>query len=131
MITIKNETFGGTFPFAPHYHTSNGFNIHYVDEGNGEPIVMLHGDPTWGYLYRAFIKPLSQNHRCIVPDHMGMGKSEVPQDRSLYILRQHIENLEALLLQLDLHDITLVLHDWSVAYRSSTTLNRNYLLAKR
>ena len=112
MLAIKDETFRGTFPFAPHYHMSNGFNMHYVDEGNGEPIVMLHGDPTWGYLYRAFIEPLSQNHRCIVPDHIGMGKSEVPQDRSLYILHQHIENLEALLLQLDLHNITLVLHDW-------------------
>ena len=57
--------------------------MHYVDEGNVEPIVMLHGNPTWGYLYRAFIGPLSQDHRCIVPDHMGMGKSEVPQDRAL------------------------------------------------
>ena len=112
MLTIKDETFAGTFPFAPHYYAIEGFNMHYVDEGKGEPIVILHGDPTWGYLYRAFIGPLSQDHRCIVPDHMGMGKSEVPQDRSLYTLHQHIENLEALLLHLDLHDTTLVLHDW-------------------
>ena len=112
MTTIKDETFEGSFLFAPRYHTSNGFNMNYVDEGTGEPIVMLHADPTWGYLYRAFIEPLSQNYRCIVPDHMGMGKSEVPQDRSLYTLHQHIENLEALLLHLDLYNITLVLHDW-------------------
>ncbi len=112
MLVTKDETFGGTFPFAPHYHNIDDFNMHYIDEGNGEPIVMLHGDPTWGYLYRNFIAPLSQHDRCIVPDHMGMGKSGVPQDRSLYTLHQHIANLEALLLHLDLHDITLVLHDW-------------------
>lgn len=73
---------------------------------------MLHGDPTWGYLYRNFIGPLARQYRCIVPDHMGMGKSAVPQDRSLYRLEQHVSNLEALLLSLDVRDLTLVLHDW-------------------
>jgi haloalkane dehalogenase len=112
MLTIKDETFAGTFPFAPHYYSSHGFDMHYVDEGSGEPVVMVHGDPTWGYLYRHFIPPLSQHHRCIVPDHMGMGKSAVPQDRELYRLEQHCANLEALLLHLDVRDITLILHDW-------------------
>jgi pimeloyl-ACP methyl ester carboxylesterase len=55
MIGIKDETFGGSFPFAPHYHSINGFDMHYVNEGSGEPVVMLHGDPTWGYLYRQFV----------------------------------------------------------------------------
>jgi len=73
---------------------------------------MVHGDPTWGFLYRNFIPPLSQHYRCIVPDHMGMGKSSTPQERSLYRLEQHCANLEVLLLHLDLHDITLILHDW-------------------
>jgi pimeloyl-ACP methyl ester carboxylesterase len=113
MLAIKDETFAGTFPFAPHYYSSSyGFDMHYVDEGSGEPVVMVHGDPTWGYLYRHFIPPLSQHHRCIVPDHMGMGKSAVPQDRELYHLEQHCANLEALLLHLDVRDSTLVLHDW-------------------
>ncbi len=112
MLAIKDETFERTFPFAPHYHTIETSNMHYVDEGKGEPIVMLHGDPTWGYLYRNFITPLSQYYRCVVPDHMGMGKSDVPQDSSLYTLHQHVINLEALLLHLDLQNITLVLHDW-------------------
>lgn len=112
MLAIKDETFEGTFPFAPHYYSANGTDSHFVDEGNGEPIVMVHGDPTWGYLYRNFISPLSQQYRCIVPDQMGMGKSATPQDRSLYHLQQHSANLEALLLHLDLHNITLVLHDW-------------------
>ena len=112
MLAIKDETFEGTFPFVPHYYTHNGFDMHYVDEGSGEPVVMVHGDPTWSYLYRNFISPLSQHHRSVVPDLMGMGKSDVPQDRSLYRLEQHRANLEALLLHLDLRDITLVLHDW-------------------
>jgi haloalkane dehalogenase len=112
MLTIKDESFEGRFPFAPRYYTRNGFDMHYVDEGSGQPIVMVHGDPTWGYLYRNFIPPLSQHYRCVVPDHMGMGKSAIPQDQSLYRLEQHCANLEALLLDLELHDITLILHDW-------------------
>ncbi len=112
MLTIKDETFEGTFPFAPHYYSANSIDLHFVDEGSGEPIVLVHGDPTWGYLYRNFISPLSRHYRCVVPDQMGMGKSAIPQDRSLYYLQQHSANLEALLLHLDLHNITLVLHDW-------------------
>ncbi|MBS7268528.1 MAG: alpha/beta fold hydrolase [Candidatus Freyarchaeota archaeon] len=108
---ILNETFDGTFPFKPHFKNINGFRMHYVDEGKGEPIVCLHGEPTWGYLYRNFIPPLSKTHRVIVPDHMGFGKSDVPQDKP-YTLAQHIDNLTKLLLELDLKDITLVGQDW-------------------
>src|SRR5712692_10552208 len=111
-IAMRDETFEGTFPFAPHYHPVNGFEMHYVDEGSGEPLVMLHGDPTWGYLYRAFIPPLAKRRRCIVPDHMGMGKSGASYNLYPYRLRHHIANLESLLLHLDVHQITLVLHDW-------------------
>lgn len=106
-----NETFEGTFSFKPHFSTAAGFRMHYVDEGEGEPIVCLHGEPTWGYLYRRFIPPLSKRYRVIVPDHMGFGKSETPANKE-YTLATHVENLEALLLELDLREITLVLHDW-------------------
>lgn len=112
LIDIRDETFDGTFPFMPHYYEINGFPMHVVDEGIGEPLVLLHGDPTWGYLYRKFISIFSQRRRCIVPDHMGMGKSGVPREFYPFRLKHHIANLEALLLHLDLHDITLVLHDW-------------------
>lgn len=112
MRNLEHETFDGTFPFAPHYHQVDDFAMHYVDEGSGEPLVMLHGDPTWGYLFRNFIPPLSGRYRCIVPDHMGMGKSGTPPDPARYHLAQHVSNLESLLLALDLRDITLVLHDW-------------------
>lgn len=106
-----NETFDGTWPFAPRFADINGFRMHYVSEGQGEPIVMLHGEPTWGYLYRRFIPPLSWTHRVVVPDHMGFGKSATPQDRE-YTLKTHVENLAALVEQLDLRDITFVAQDW-------------------
>lgn len=108
-----DETFEGTWPFAPRFFTGNGFRQHYIDEpGEGpETIVCLHGEPTWGYLYREFIPRLQRHGRVVVPDHMGFGKSETPQDRA-YSIRDHVDNLEALLLDLDLRDITLVAQDW-------------------
>jgi len=112
VIEIKDETWAGSWPFAPHYYVSNGTEMHYVDEGQGEPIVLVHGHPTWRYLYRQFIPPLTRHHRCIVPDHMGMGKSSVPLAPYPYRLQHHIANFEALMLHLDIRDSTLVLHDW-------------------
>ena len=87
----KNETFGGTWPYKPNFCESAGFKQHYVDEGprDGEVIVCLHGEPTWGYLYRNFIPHLSRHYRVIVPDHMGFGKSETPQDK-VYTLKTHV-----------------------------------------
>jgi haloalkane dehalogenase len=107
-----DETYGGTWPFEPHFTDRAGFRMHYVDEGAGDPVVLLHGEPTWGYLYRRLIGPLAERHRVVVPDHMGFGKSETPQHRS-YLLGEHAGNLEALLVdELDLRELTLVLHDW-------------------
>jgi len=112
MLDIRDDSFEGTFPFAPRYLIVNGFRMHFVDEGDGNPILFVHGDPTWSYLWRRFIPALSRRHRCVVPDQMGMGKSEVPQDAGRYRLVHHVANLESLLLQLDLRELTLVLHDW-------------------
>jgi len=106
-----NETFDNTWPFQPHFTNAAGFPQHYVDEGSGRPVLLLHGQPTWGYIYRKFIPALAETHRVIVPDHMGFGKSETPPDRE-YTLRTHVENLTALIDELDLHDITLVMQDW-------------------
>ena len=79
-----SETFNGTFPFKPHFSDAPGFRMHYVDEGDGEPIVCLHGEPTWGYVYRNFIPTLCRTHRVIVPDHMGFGKSETPSNTRVH-----------------------------------------------
>jgi haloalkane dehalogenase len=108
-----DETFDGTWPFEPNFSEAAGFRQHYVDEGprDGEVVICLHGEPTWGYLYRNFIPPLAERYRVIVPDHMGFGKSETPQDR-VYTLKTHVENLEKLIGDLDLQDITFVCQDW-------------------
>jgi len=108
---MKDKTFNGTYPFKPRYEMINGFKMHYVDEGNGEPIVCVHGMPTWGYLYRKFINQLSSTNRMVAPDQMGFGKSDVPQDKE-YRMREHVNNLKDLLIKLDLWKITLVVQDW-------------------
>lgn len=106
-------TFGGTFAFVPHFTDAPAFQMHFVDEGprDGEVVLCLHGEPTWGYLFRHLIPVLSVNRRVVVPDHMGFGKSETPATRS-YWLQDHIDNLEKFVLALDLMDITLVMHDF-------------------
>jgi haloalkane dehalogenase len=126
-----DETFDGTWPYAPHFFEGASFHMHYVDEGpaDAQPIVCLHGEPTWGYLYRKFIPRLAKHGRVVVPDHMGFGKSETPPHRS-YEIRDHGENFEKLMLHLDLRDVTLVVQDWggpiggSFAYRHPDRIKR-------
>lgn len=105
--------FAGTFPFAPHFSDVSGFRMHYVDEGpgDGEVVLCLHGEPTWGYLFRHLVPALATTHRVIVPDHMGFGKSDTPAART-YWLQDHVDNLERFVLSMDLRDITLVMHDF-------------------
>jgi haloalkane dehalogenase len=109
----STETFKGTWPFTPHFYNGNGFAQHFIDEGprNAESIICLHGEPTWGYIYRKFIPQLSEKYRVIVPDMMGFGKSETPQDKE-YTLKTHVENLSGLIEHLNLNNITFVGQDW-------------------
>ncbi len=92
----------------------DGLRLHYIDEGAGEPLVMLHGNPTWSFYYRHLIDDLRDDYRVIVPDHIGCGLSDKPDDsRYRYILNSRVDDLEALLDGLGLdRDLTLVLHDW-------------------
>tara|TARA_Y100001958_G_C21162095_1_gene495732 strand:+ start:256 stop:1179 length:924 start_codon:yes stop_codon:yes gene_type:complete len=108
-----SETFEGTWPFLPNFFDGNGFQMHYVDVGprQANPIILLHGEPTWGYLYRKFIPELSKSYRVVVPDMMGFGKSETPQDKE-YTLKTHVENLSRLIDNLKLTNITFVGQDW-------------------
>ena len=108
-------SFGGTWPFEPRWFESVDGRMHYVDEGprDGRPVVLLHGNPTWGYLYRRFIPPLvAAGQRVIAPDLLGFGRSEKPGDHALYRVRRHAERLEALLESLDLQGAVVVPHDW-------------------
>jgi len=101
------------WPFAPHFARVNGWRMHYVDEGAGDPVVLLHGNPTWGFLYRDFVAPLTEaGHRVIIPDMIGFGLSEKPTQENDHSLDGHIANLTALMRGLDLQRIALVCHDW-------------------
>lgn len=108
-----NETFNGTFAYLAKFTDAAGFRMHYIDEGprDGQVVLCLHGEPTWGYLFRHLAEALREKYRVVVPDHMGFGKSATPQDRT-YWLQDHIDNLEQFVLALDLRDITLVMHDF-------------------
>jgi haloalkane dehalogenase len=102
------------YPFASHYLDRRGIKLHYLDEGTGEPVVMLHGNPTWSYYYRNLVAALRDRFRCIVPDHIGCGLSDKPQPpRYDYSLDSRVADFHALLDHLGVREnITLVLHDW-------------------
>ncbi len=106
------ESFAGTWPFEARYSEAPGFPMHYVDEGAGaDTLLLLHGEPTWSYLFRAQIPLWAQSARVVAVDHMGFGKSAAPADRT-YWLQDHIDNLERFVLSENLRDLTLVMHDF-------------------
>jgi cis-3-alkyl-4-acyloxetan-2-one decarboxylase len=102
------------YPFTDRYFERNGLRLHYLDEGTGEPVVMLHGNPTWSFYYRHLVLGLRDRYRCVAPDHIGCGRSDKPPlERYDYSLSSRVDDLEALLDHLQIHSpITLVLHDW-------------------
>lgn len=100
------------YPFAPHYITINGARMHYVDEGAGEVILCLHGEPSWSFLYRTMIPPLARHHRVIAPDFFGFGKSDKFTERSEYSFQMHRDSLVAFMDKLGLERITLVCQNW-------------------
>ena len=111
---IDLATFRHLYPFKSNYMEINGFQYHYVDEGAGDPVIMLHGNPTWSFYYREVIKAFSKSRRMIAPDHIGCGLSEKPDaNRYGYTLQNRIDDLTAFIehLQID-RPITLVVHDW-------------------
>ncbi len=99
------------YGFSSKFVELDAHRIHYVDEGTGETILMVHGNPTWSYLYRHFINGLRNSFRCIAPDHLGFGYSEKPKWAD-YSMRAHIMRLDSFVNKLDLRDITLVVQDW-------------------
>ena len=99
--------------FEEHYEVIDGIRLHYVDEGSGPPILLVHGQPTWSYLYRKMIRPLvAAGYRCIAPDLMGVGLSDTPTDESAYTLGRHVELVTGLVEKLQLAGVTIVGQDW-------------------
>jgi haloalkane dehalogenase len=103
------------FSFAPHYLDWNGLRVHYLDEGprDGQPVLLLHGEPTWCALYAGVIPRLSAaGYRCIAPDHIGFGRSDKVVDDAWYIAERHMQCCAHVIRSLDLRDAALVVQDW-------------------
>jgi len=104
------------YPFSSHWLDVGGVRMHYLDEGprDASPVLMLHGNPTWSFYYRELVQRLRHRYRCIVPDHVGCGLSDMPDDaRYAYHLRRRVEDLGTLLDHLALEQaVTLIVHDW-------------------
>jgi haloalkane dehalogenase len=104
------------YPFASHYVRIQGHQYHYLDEGDGPVLLMVHGNPTWSFYWRELVKGLCERYRVVVPDHVGCGLSDKPHPRSYsYRLAQRIRDLGTLIDELDLRRITLFGHDWGGA----------------
>lgn len=103
------------FPFAPRYLDIDGLRMHYLDEGpvDGPVALLVHGMPTWSYLYRHVIPPMvAAGYRCIAPDHIGFGRSDKVTEPGWYDIARHTRNLGHLIATLDLNDITVFVQDW-------------------
>ena len=111
---INLSPFRHLYPFESHFMDMNGFKYHYVDEGSGSPVIMVHGNPTWSFYYRRLIQNLSSHFRSIALDHIGCGLSDKPTvEQYDYTLDRRIEDLENFIYRLELKEkITLVVHDW-------------------
>ncbi|QTA79534.1 Alpha/beta hydrolase fold-containing protein [Desulfonema limicola] len=111
---INTSAFKHLYPFKSHYLNIKGLNYHYLDKGNGDPVVMLHGNPTWSFYFRNMVKTLSPEYRTIVPDHIGCGLSDKPDTKQYdFKLKSRVDDLEYLLDYLKLgNNISLLVHDW-------------------
>jgi len=115
VFRTPDERFQGLpdFDFEPHYREVDGLRLAHLDVGEGPPILMIHGEPTWSFIWRKVIPPLvDAGYRCIALDLAGCGRSDKPSDLGWYSLERHVALTRALLTDLDLRDLTLVLHDW-------------------
>ncbi|MFC1922543.1 haloalkane dehalogenase [Chloroflexota bacterium] len=114
VLRTPDERFANLpeFPFKPHYVEINGMRVHYLDEGQGEIILCLHGEPTWSFLYRKMIPPLSKHHRVMTMDFVGFGRSDKYPEMGDYSFQMHRDTLIGFIHELGLEDITLVVQDW-------------------
>lgn len=109
--TDRQAAWRALYPFESHTLSTDGGRYHYLDEGQGKPLCMVHGNPTWSFYWRNLVTGLRENYRVVAPDHIGCGLSDKPQ-KFRYSLPQHADNLVALIRALDLRDITMCVHDW-------------------
>ncbi len=119
------------YPFNSNYLKINNYNYHYLDEGdeNAPPIVMVHGNPTWSFMFRNLVHEFSSEYRMIAPDHLGCGLSDKPEKFD-HCLESHIDNLETLMFGLNLKNITLIVHDWGGAIGMGFAVRHPQMIAK-
>ena len=109
-----DERFEGLpgWPFEARYVEQDGLRMHYLDEGAGDAVLLLHGEPTWSYLYRKAIPPLAAVARVLAPDYFGFGRSDKPVERAWFTYDRHYDAVERFVDDLDLRRVTVVVHDW-------------------
>lgn len=131
MQTLDERT-RRLYPFAAHHFDLGGLRLHYVDEGAGDPVVCVHGNPTWSFYYRKVIAELARDHRVIAPDHIGCGLSDKPADKQYpYRLARRVDDLERLLDHLGLdRNVTLIVHDWGGMIASAVACRRPERIAR-
>jgi haloalkane dehalogenase len=115
VFRTPDERFEGLpgYDFEPHYVEVDGLRMSYLEEGQGDPIVCFHGEPTWSYLYRKMLPPLRDaGHRVVCPEYAGFGRSDKPTERGWYTYDRHVGLVSEVLDELDLNDVTVVVHDW-------------------
>jgi haloalkane dehalogenase len=114
VFRTPDERFAGLegFPFAPNYLEQDGFRMHYLDEGAGDPVLCLHGNPTWSFLYRKMVPRLAAVARVICPDYFGFGRSDKPTELAWYTFDRHYESVLRLVEELDLWRLTVAVQDW-------------------
>ena len=127
-MTVKDTEYKSEeYPFKSNFIDLDGSKMHYLDEGKGFPVLMLHGNPTWSFYYRNIVKAFSGKYRCIVPDHIGCGLSDKPQDYN-YILDTHINNVSRLVDKLKIEKLNLVVHDWGGSIGMGLAVSRPELI---
>ncbi len=111
---INISGFRRLYPFKSHYFDLNGLKYHYLDEGSGDPVLMIHGNPTWSFYFRRLVRELSADYRAIAVDHIGCGLSDKPGiSKYDYRLKSRIDDLDALFAHLNPNKkLTLIMHDW-------------------
>ena len=109
-----DERFDGLpgYAFSPRYLDYDGLRLHYLDEGEGPPVLLLHGEPTWAYLYRKVIPELTPTCRAVAPDYLGFGRSDKPLRLEDYTYDLHVDTIRRLVAELDLRELTIVVQDW-------------------
>ena len=110
----STRDFSDLYPFVGKFLDVGGHKLHYLDQGCGAPVLMVHGNPTWSFYFRHLVQGLSATHRTIVPDHIGCGFSDKPRAEDYdYTLESRVQDLDRLVSHLDLEEkVSLIVHDW-------------------